>query len=159
MLRVGYHSCEGHGLGGGEGRTKGQGPCQLPGIRHPALGDPQAGSEQHSDGLKTQRARWIWSILSTLCFLFFILPEFSVPHPLTVNQGNSCPLPPWSFTMSLSKGYPCKGLSLYSVCLSSELVQPSEWIEEETIAKRECKDISKTRQQASDRAGHGTLGA
>ena len=48
MLRVGYHSCGRQELRGGEGKTKGQGPCQLPGIRDPGLGDPQQAKESRS---------------------------------------------------------------------------------------------------------------
>ena len=48
MLRVGYHSFGRQELRGGEGTTKGQGPCQLPGIRDPGLGDPQQVKESRS---------------------------------------------------------------------------------------------------------------
>lgn len=44
------------------------------------------------------------------------------PHPVTVNQGSSRPLAPWSFTTSHSKGYPFRKSYLHGVHQPSELV-------------------------------------
>lgn len=88
MLRVGYHSCGRQELRGGEGRTKGQGACQLPGIRNPGLG-PTAGK---INGLKIHTVGWTWDRVSILRPVL-ILPESSGQHPLTINQGNSYSLP------------------------------------------------------------------
>lgn len=132
------------------------GPCQLPRIRDPGLGDPQQVRKKQINALKIYTIERNWGI-PNLHLLILILPASSVLYPVTVNQGAPVPWPlgalqPPTQKLCIQEILPTRCPPALRASLTLSIVKQRNH-------SKERRDISKTLQQASDRARPGTLGA